>query len=133
MLDRERPGDVYSKVLEIVLNKIHHEENESDKKYAELLVKNGVVNRRVIKQTVMTSVYGVTLIGARDQIKKQLKESKLFDPQVLFYVSMYLAKKTIESIGALFREANYIKEWLTKCALIISYSGNTVKWITPLG
>jgi len=81
----------------------------------------------------MTSVYGVTLIGARDQIKRQLKDTKHFDPSTLFYVSMYLAKKTIESIGDLFSEANKIKEWLTKCALIISYSGNTVKWITPLG
>ncbi len=96
-------------------------------------MKENVVTRRVIKQTVMTSVYGVTLIGARDQIKRQLKETKLYDPQTLFYVSMYLAKKTIQSIGALFSEANKIKEWLSKCALIISYSGNSVKWITPLG
>lgn len=81
----------------------------------------------------MTSVYGVTLIGARDQIKKQLKDKKLFDPQTLFYVSMYLAKKTIESIGDLFKEANEIKAWLTKCALIISHGGYQVNWITPLG
>lgn len=133
LIDRERPGDVYTKVLEIVLHKINNEENEHDKKYADLLLKNNVVNRKVIKQTVMTSVYGVTLIGARDQIKKQLKEKKIFDPQTLFYVSMYLAKKTIDSIGALFSKANKIKEWLSKCALVISCSGNTVKWITPLG
>ena len=92
-----------------------------------------IVTRRVIKQSVMTSVYGVTLIGARDQISKQLKDFKIFDPQTLFSVSMYLAKKTIESIGDLFAEANKIKQWLTKCALIISLSGNTVKWVTPLG
>jgi len=91
------------------------------------------VNRKVIKQTVMTSVYGVTLIGARDQIKKQLKDKKLFDPQTLFYVSMYLAKKTMESIGDLFKEANEIKAWLTKCALIISNGGYQVNWTTPLG
>lgn len=133
LVNRERPGDVYSKVLEIVLNKIKNESNPNDVKYAELLRAEGLVNRRVIKQTVMTSVYGVTLVGARDQIKKQLKEKEIFDPQTLFYVSMYLAKKTIESIGDLFKEANQIKAWLTKCALIISQSGNTVKWITPLG
>jgi DNA-directed RNA polymerase len=91
------------------------------------------VNRKVVKQTVMTSVYGVTLIGARDQIKRQLAEKKLFDINSLFFISMYLAKKTIESIGDLFREANQIKSWLTKCALVISHSGNCVKWTTPLG
>lgn len=132
LINRDRPGDVYSKVLEIVLDKIKNESNPNDIKYAEML-RGDIVNRKVIKQTVMTSVYGVTLIGARDQIKKQLNEKKIFDPQTLFYVSMYLAKKTIESIGDLFKEANQIKGWLTKCALIIAQGGNTVKWITPLG
>ena len=32
------------------------------------------MGRRVIKQTVMTSVYGVTMIGARNQIASKLKE-----------------------------------------------------------
>jgi DNA-directed RNA polymerase len=81
----------------------------------------------------MTSVYGVTLIGARDQIKKQLKDKGIFDPQTLFYVSMYLAKKTIESIGDLFKNANAIKAWLSKCALSISSGGYQVNWTTPLG
>jgi DNA-directed RNA polymerase len=131
LVNRDRPGDVYTKVLEIVKEKIHNEKNPNDIKWAEMLKQEGILARKVIKQTVMTSVYGVTLIGARDQIKKQLKEKDLFDPSSLFYVSMYLAKKTIESIGDLFKEANQIKSWLTKCALIISQSGNTVKWITP--
>lgn len=33
----------------------------------------GFVRRKVIKQTVMTTVYGVTKFGARLQIAKQLK------------------------------------------------------------
>lgn len=80
----------------------------------------------------MTSVYGVTLLGARDQIERQLSETKL-EKDIISRASMYLAKITIESIGDLFKEANEIKSWLTKCAMIISSSGNMVKWITPLG
>jgi len=133
LINRDKPGDVYSKVLDIVLEKIRTESNPADVKYAKLLKESNCVNRKVVKQTVMTSVYGVTLIGARDQIKRQLADKKLFDPNTLFSISMYLAKKTIESIGDLFREANQIKSWLTKCALVISHSGNCVKWVTPLG
>lgn len=81
----------------------------------------------------MTSVYGVTLIGARDQIKRQLADKKIFDTTTLFQMSMYLAKLTLGSIGDVFKEADAIKSWLTKCALIISASGNTVKWVTPMG
>ena len=36
---------------------------------------DGFVRRKVIKQTVMTTVYGVTRYGARLQIAKQLKGS----------------------------------------------------------
>jgi len=32
------------------------------------------IKRKTIKQTVMTSVYGVTLIGAREQIHRQIKD-----------------------------------------------------------
>ena len=40
-------------------------------KVAQIL--EGFVRRKVIKQTVMTTVYGVTRFGARLQIAKQLK------------------------------------------------------------
>jgi len=39
----------------------------------------GNVTRKVIKQTVMTSVYGVTFIGARQQIQRQLKDKKIYE------------------------------------------------------
>ena len=46
-----------------------------------------------MKQTVMTSVYGVTYIGARDQIKRRLKErGVIIDDKELFGASCYAAK-----------------------------------------
>lgn len=46
-----------------------------------------------MKQTVMTSVYGVTYIGARDQIKKRLKErGSIADDAELFRAACYAAK-----------------------------------------
>lgn len=119
--------------MDIVLQKIENEKDPNYVNYAAQLKNAKCVTRKTIKQTVMTSVYGVTLIGARDQIERQLKELNIFERDITGRISMYLAKITIESIGDLFKEANQIKSWLTKCALIISQSGNTVKWITPLG
>lgn len=47
----------------------------------------------MVKQTVMTSVYGVTYIGAREQIKRRLKERDAFsDDTKLFGASCYAAK-----------------------------------------
>ena len=35
----------------------------------------GKIDRKIVKQTVMTTVYGVTLIGAKDQIQNRLHET----------------------------------------------------------
>lgn len=51
------------------------------------------VDRKLVKQTVMTSVYGVTYIGARDQIKRRLKErGAIADDTELFGAACYAAK-----------------------------------------
>lgn len=51
------------------------------------------VDRKLVKQTVMTSVYGVTYVGARDQIKRRLKERGVIpDEAELFGASCYAAK-----------------------------------------
>ena len=55
-----------------------------------------------MKQTVMTTVYGVTNYGATLQIKKQLKDIEEFPIDHLDHASKYLAKKTFESLNELF-------------------------------
>jgi DNA-directed RNA polymerase len=68
LADSERPGDVYTAILKLVIAEI---ENERDSKLLEVAEGlKGNVTRKVIKQTVMTSVYGVTFIGARKQIQR---------------------------------------------------------------
>ena len=82
----------------------------------------------------MTSVYGVTFIGARKQIQRQLKDKKIYETNgELYKAAQYLARITIKCIGDLFRDANNIKEWFAKCARIVAGTGEAVKWITPLG
>lgn len=49
-----------------------------------------------MKQTVMTSVYGVTFIGARDQVKKRLKErGAIEDDNQCFHAAGYAAKVSL--------------------------------------
>lgn len=128
----EKPGDVYSAILKLVVKDI---ENEIDPTLIEVAQSiKGHITRKVIKQTVMTSVYGVTFIGARTQIQRQLKDLKLFETNAELYgASRYLAKITIKCIGDLFSDANKIKDWFSKCAKIVAHSDDPVKWTTPLG
>ena len=41
----------------------------------------------------MTTVYGVTFVGARDQIERQLRERTDVPPELRFRVSAYVAKQ----------------------------------------
>ncbi|KAH9919050.1 DNA/RNA polymerase [Fomitopsis serialis] len=115
----DRPSDVYTYVANMVGVQID-EGIEAGHKYAVML--KGKVSRKVVKQTVMTTVYGVTFVGARDQIEKQLKERGDIAPEECWLAASYLAKLVLGCIGDLFKGAKDIQEWLNICARLIAKS-----------
>ncbi|OVA15329.1 DNA-directed RNA polymerase [Macleaya cordata] len=133
----EKPADVYSgiahRVLEIMRSDAQNDPaSDSNALRARLLIKQ--VDRKLVKQTVMTSVYGVTYIGARDQIKKRLKERNAFaDDAELFGAACYAAKVTLTALGEMFEAARSIMSWLGECAKVIASENHPVRWTTPLG
>ncbi|KAK4604883.1 hypothetical protein RGQ29_013087 [Quercus rubra] len=67
----------------------------------------------------MTSVYGVTSVGAREQIKRRLEEKGLItDDRLLFPAACYAAKVTLAALGEIFEVARGIRGWLGDCAKI---------------
>jgi len=115
----DRPSDVYSHVATMVQDKVK-EDAENGVKHAIML--DGKITRKVVKQTVMTTVYGVTFIGARDQIERQLRERKDIPGEECWLAAAYLAKRVIGCIGDLFSGAQDIQTWLNLCARLISKS-----------
>lgn len=90
----DRPSDVYTYVGNMVEKRLSEDINSGDEyhaKYASLLL--GKITRKVVKQTVMTTVYGVTFIGAREQIEKQLKDRKDLPQEECWLAASYLAKR----------------------------------------
>jgi len=133
----EKPADVYSGIATRVLD-IMRRDAEKDPTTdpnalrARLLINQ--VDRKLVKQTVMTSVYGVTYTGARDQIRRRLKERcAIEDDSELFAASCYAAKTTLIALGEMFEAARSIMSWLGDCAKIISLENQPVRWTTPLG
>jgi len=122
---------------------------------------DGMVTRKVVKQTVMTSVYGVTFVGARQQILARLTdvvEDMLSKPEEhaddiarlkrlgaiteegdvdeneLYHCACYVAGLTLEVLAELFTSARHIMGWLAECARLITLDHEQpVSWITPLG
>lgn len=127
----ERPQDVYSGVATLV-------ERERTKDAASGLpiakVLEGHIKRKVVKQTVMTVVYGVTRFGAHLQIMKQLKDLDDFPQEHCWSAAHYLVQKTFLSLQQMFTATREIQDWFTSCAKLISHvCGQPVSWVTPLG
>ncbi|XP_050024400.2 DNA-directed RNA polymerase, mitochondrial [Dermacentor andersoni] len=127
----ERPQDVYSGVAALV-------ERERKKDAAKGLpiakVLEGHIKRKVVKQTVMTVVYGVTRFGAHLQILKQLKDLDDFPQEHCWAAAHYLVQKTFLSLQEMFTATREIQDWFTTCAKMISYvCCQPVSWVTPLG
>ncbi|XAR66724.1 DNA-directed RNA polymerase [Bertholletia excelsa] len=132
-----KPADVYSEIAARVFDIMKRDSNKDPATnpsalLAKLLI--GQVDRKLVKQTVMTSVYGVTYIGAREQIKKRLEEKgQITDDTLLFNAACYAAKVTMAALGEIFEAARNIMGWLGDCAKIIASENQPVRWTTPLG
>eukprot|EP00606_Chrysophyceae_sp_TOSAG23-5_P000748 GSChrysophyteH2.ASY1.ANO1.1674.1 assembled CDS len=134
------PQDVYTRVLDIVLMKMQNDEKIPAENGILARQLSGYVARKVIKQTVMTSVYGVTRIGARAQIQSRLEEkiyrNRIMTPELdreLFDASRYLADLTLNSLEEMFAGAKEIMDWLGNCSHLIAKAGHVMSWVTPMG
>lgn len=142
----DQPQDVYRFVAALVQKRIDADAANGDPKALFLQDK---ITRKVVKQTVMTNVYGVTFIGAVQQIHKQI--DKHFGPDGSEEArdhARYLTTLVFASVRELFSGAHAIQDWLGEAARRISKlvrpddekaSGNKplhlllVIWTTPLG
>ncbi|TPX14086.1 uncharacterized protein E0L32_000480 [Thyridium curvatum] len=109
----DRPADVYSAVADLVKENIAAD-LEQGNPFAVALT--GKITRKVVKQTVMTNVYGVTFSGAKKQVLKQLdalypdlQSQTGLDPLIL---ASYIATKIFKALSTMFRGAHDIQYWL---------------------
>ena len=152
----DRPQDVYSAVCDIVASAITADaatplESAADdpelaKRIRHARLVSGLIDRKVVKQTVMTSVYGVTFVGARNQIYARLFEKLEAEGRVggvdeedqvlekeLFGAAAYVARQTMDAMAQLFTSARAIMDWLATCARLVAREGHAMSWVTPLG
>ncbi|KAM7388437.1 hypothetical protein PAMP_024611 [Pampus punctatissimus] len=126
----DEPQDVYSGVAQQV-EEFRSRDAGNGLKIAQVL--EGFISRKVVKQTVMTVVYGVTRYGGRLQIEKRLKEIDEFPKEHVWDASHYLVRLVFSGLKEMFTGTREIQDWLTESARLISKSGHTVEWVTPLG
>jgi DNA-directed RNA polymerase len=126
----DRPQDVYTGVAELVRARVSADAAEGNELAKKL---DGHVDRKIVKQTVMTSVYGVTFVGANLQILARVRDARLVTDEEERQASTYLTRLTFGALREMFLGARTIMEWLAACANLIARNGQPVSWTTPLG
>ena len=119
----DRPSDIYTAVAEMIKAEVADEAEQGNALARQL---DGRITRKVVKQTVMTNVYGVTFIGAKRQVQKQLEDLMPDFPDTAEInrsaAAVHIAKKIFKSLSTMFNGAHDIQFWLTDCAARISNS-----------
>lgn len=109
----DKPADVYSAVADLVIKEL-----DEDMAHGNQMAKalHGKIKRKVVKQTVMTNVYGVTFSGAKKQVLKQLDalypELRKESGMEAGLLSSYVTTKIFKALSTMFRGAHDIQYWL---------------------
>jgi len=131
LLQCDKPADVYTEVATVVKKRVAE---ESKRNVSEAIKAAPYIDRKLVKQTVMTYVYGVTYVGARMQIENRLREKKFKgNASELTQIAEYLTKHTFSSLGEVFASARTIMDFFGVCARVITGNGNAICWTSPIG
>ena len=127
-----KPNDVYIEVLAVVYDRIKFEADRGD----ELAIMTlPYLCRSTVKQPIMTTVYGVTRIGARSQIQDRLREYPGLSREDRFKVSDYLSHRVLGGLGEVCEGAGLIMEWTRESIkeILAAYPHETIRWTAASG
>tara|TARA_Y100001938_G_scaffold151206_1_gene247474 strand:- start:7006 stop:9435 length:2430 start_codon:yes stop_codon:yes gene_type:complete len=141
LTDRETPQDIYDIVREATLEKITKDNNPETKRLKEIWISKNNLDRSLVKRPVMTTPYGATLYGMRDQlfeeIRKQQDKGKVFkgieEGEDLWLHCKYISKFIYEAIGEVVVSARYGMKWLQDCARELNVLDRPIYWTLPTG
>ena len=91
----------------------------------------GKVNRKTVKRAVMTTPYGVTYRGIRDQLVQDGHTDEI-EGQA-FRQADYLRDKLVDALGKTVRSARDIMAWIQGIALALADHDIPFRWTTPVG
>jgi len=150
LVPSDKPADIYTTVAERVSEKLRdecrHKTLTLDCMKAQLWTTMGI-SRKLVKRPVMTTPYGVTGFGIRDQLKKEIDAQGLLDgnreawlvkdtdkpEKATYYAASYIAPIVAEAIGETVLASRQVMDWLRDCAKTAGEAGVMLNWVNPVG
>lgn len=105
--------DIYTEVLRLVEDRVARDAAQGNDMARHIA---GKITRGVVKQSVMTKVYGVTPYGILKQVERNMAKDA---PQLLDHrgnVAAYVQHHLRAAIDEMFAGATALQEWLMECA-----------------
>lgn len=133
LVPQEKPADIYAEVARIVAEKVRLDA-EAGKE--EALRLDGLVDRSLVKQPVMTQPYGATVSGMRSQIEAAIKKKgnpTSIPTSKMWATCGYLATTTYDAIGEVVIAARSAMDWLQETAKVSASEDYPLRWSTPVG
>lgn len=133
LLATDDPQDIYTEVSELVVKRV---EEDCAGGHELALAWLGKVTRGLIKQAVMTTPYGVTAIGMRDQIMSQMLKLRKAGTPIegdAYTLASYIQPITSDAIDSTVVAARVAMEWLKQVARLVAKNDLPVYWTSPAG
>jgi DNA-directed RNA polymerase len=114
-------------------------EHKAEQRWARQWLASGLVTRTLVKQNCMTTPYGSTDRGRREQIATKLRDhvgegnDLPFDPPNARWAAEALTPLVKEAIDAEVVAASTVMDWMQECARIVANAGLPLRWTTPVG
>lgn len=132
LLPSDKPADIYTEVAKLVAERVHLDALAGNE---HAMLVDGKINRKLVKQPVMTQPYGATRKGMQGQIMEALKKNYpgLIPRSETFKVGDYLADITYDCIGQVVVAARRAMDWLQAVASVVGKEDYPLRWTSPIG
>ena len=138
--NNNKPADIYTEVLnktkELIEQDLKTNKDQSERLVGAVWLEGDNLNRKVVKQPVMTTPYGVRLRSIRDQIAeeaKKLLEGGNYNTVDLGTLIKYLSKHLLNAINETITSANEAMDYLkTLAKMYCKDTQEAVSWNVPI-
>jgi DNA-directed RNA polymerase len=93
----------------------------------------GVIDRALVKQPTMTTPYGVTHKGVRDQLRTVIREKYPDQFDGPWMAADYLVRPIKAAVAEILPKSVKITDWLRECAKLTGRKKLGLSWVVPTG